>query len=193
MLSEGVHYRIAYFNESTGERLDGAPTEKGFYSAIVEAIDGGGYIGQVSRRFDISDPSDLRGASVEIKKSYAYTGSPIELDLTVTACDGTVLTEGTHYITKWVGPIGPGFAETGVGAPVEVGNYLVYIEAVDGGGYSGHTDPYDFSIVSADDFSAVSVDVLKSYVYTGNPVELEMDVTTFDGTELTEGIHYVPR
>ena len=91
----------------------------------------------------IMDTSILGTAEItDVEQSYIATGSAITITPKLTALDGTVLTEGTHYtstLTK------DGTVVTEVKDP---GDYAYSFKAIDGSGYSG-TNTFSFTVFVA--------------------------------------------
>ena len=80
----------------------------------------------------VMDAADLCTTEISgVEPSYYVTGSEIAITPKLTALDGTVLTEGTHY-TKTLTKDGVSVVQV-----KDIGEYTYTFMAIDGGGYSG--------------------------------------------------------
>ena len=143
--------RLKGFCTADGENLDSAPSAVGSYYVVFEGI--GTYLGTVKVWFEIVDGSDLSSASVSLSTGYPkLIDGSINLVVTVTDVAGNELAEGVHYELSYEG-YDDNDELVSVEAPTTPGDYVVRATAIEGGGYTGATSGYWFTVVDPHDIS----------------------------------------
>jgi hypothetical protein len=160
-LTEGTDYELGDFGNNV---------EIG--DAAWRTITGlGNFSGTVNATFSISGIA-LTGSNVSDISKQIYTGEAIEPAVTVTASDGTVLTEGTDYELSYVNN-----TERGTASAIVTGI----------GSYAG-TVTKNFQITGGS-LTDATVEGVTSKIFTGSPITLDLTVTV-GGAELVEGTDY---
>ena len=189
VLEEGVHYSVSYATS------DGAPcaqpSDVGEYLIIVTAVEGGGYEGSTSRTFAIADIYDIGSGAYYNHYSNFIIGIDEEpsLQMWLEGDSSQIqLIQGTHFeiigynINDEVSP----------NPPTTEGWHTAVVSGISP--YRGTTS-IGFEAYLPTDLRAASVsfngkDYLEYQTYTGNPVDLGIQITAPDGTVLEEGVHY---
>ena len=183
-LEEGVDFEIKGYLDSEGNELEGVPSAVGRYTVILAGK--GSYSGKLERGIWVRPQNSLHFAKFSFyQKTFAYTGSPIDLGLVVTAYDGTVLEEGVNYRIKYSQL--HDWQNVQLDAPFAVGDYTATVEAVDGGGYLDSVSGIHFSIRDVIDIGNAGLAV-KPVTYTGFD-GLSLDVRE-SGNRLREGADF---
>lgn len=200
-LKQDVDFHIAGYKDSTGEELAGAPATAGTYYAVLEGNDP--YHGAKDVAFTVFRANDLARAYAEcVTKTthldYGYTGSPIEVTLSVRMPDGTELEEGVDYTVSYAeydwDAYGPGAPLSG--APTEMGTYYAVVTAVANGQYVG-SNGCQFSIVDPKNLGSGNVRspffAYATYPWNNGLPVSTTDITVVDvnGKTLKEGTDYV--
>lgn len=125
-----VHFSIANTAASYRYfRLDITANHNDYHTELSEL--------QLEGKIDPNYQTNLANATVSgVEPNYWYTGTAPQFALQLTAADGTVLTEGTHYIQT----VSPYPYDT-------IDDYTITLTAATGSGYTGATTAH-FSIVN---------------------------------------------
>ncbi|MBR3328016.1 MAG: hypothetical protein IKG22_11915 [Atopobiaceae bacterium] len=170
LLEVGRDYELAYFTSYYGhyERLREAPTEPGSYWVTVIAKKDSSYTGECSGYFQIVDPTNILGASVEMEQNtYVYDGSA-KTPVTALTMDGRTLVEGTDYEVTYLHNINAGYG---------------YARIEGKGSYGGITGR-EFYIAPA---AITSVSGAQVATYSGSAVEQDKSNLTVQAGNLTLG------
>ena len=117
-----------------------------------------------------------------ISSTYNYTGSPININYTVT-CNDNTLSAGTDY-TATITKDGVNVTEV-----KDAGNYTLTLT---GKGLYMNTKSVNFSVVALSLNSASISGIDPTYYYTDTPINLSYTVT-HEGTTLTKGTDYTAK
>ena len=127
----------------------------------------------------VQNPYNILYATItDVNSRYLYTGSAISITPTVTAADGTVLTENTHYTVT----IKNSSNET-VTNVINEGDYTLTVTAKDGSSYIG-SQIFSFSVSDCPEGLSIDTDYSKGqdgYYYVNMPKTGTTTVTLPDG------------
>ena len=191
-LREGVDYVFRAWRDADHRDLEGAPTDIGTYYVVFDGI--GDYTGALECELRIVDPADIGSGLYTAWESgedgngddVLWTGGPIEPKMAVERDDtGEMLEEGADFeIERYLDSEG-GELE---GAPSAVGRYTVVLAGK--GSYTGELErAIEVRPENSLHFASFSF-YDKTFVYTGEPIALGLEVTAHDGKVLEEGVHY---
>lgn len=127
----------------------------------------------------VQNPYNILYATItDVNSRYLYTGSAISITPTVTAADGTVLTENTHYTVT----IKNSSNET-VPNVINEGDYTLTVTAKDGSSYIG-SQIFSFSVSDCPEGLSIDTEYSKGqdgYYYVNMPKTGTTTVTLPDG------------
>ena len=159
LLREGTDFKLVRYEEYDENAdnyrrvLEDAPVESGEYCVVYQGM--GDYEGELSLWFWVTDLHSLDGRSLRLAEDYvAFTGKPVELEVTITDQDG-VTVDPSEYELVYLDDQGFELAD---GAPSAVGSYRVCARAKDGGNYKGKTYNNSFTIISMGEAITASLD-----------------------------------
>ncbi|MDO5119912.1 MAG: hypothetical protein Q4D48_07490, partial [Coriobacteriales bacterium] len=177
-LVDGTDYCLKHILTDEGEILASAPTEIGTYFAVYEGM--GNYLGTMEVQFTIVDSSDLSSATITLNTWHPkLIDGSLDLVVTVTDAAGIELVEGVHYVLSYY-TFDDNGNQVSVEAPTTTGQYYVQADAIAGGGYTGSTSAYDFTVVDPHD---IGIEDYSCY-FNNSSSKLLVD-GTFDLSDLT--------
>lgn len=181
-LVEGTDYKVVGYYADYGVAID-EPIEVGGY--YIRLVGLGTYAGETaSAYFSIVEPTSIALARVDMRSSFAYTGSDITPSIYLTWGD-TQLAQGSDYTLVYLFN-DPETGQRPVAAPKEVGSYSILI--LGAGNYTGEREVY-FSVVYDLTEADITLDA-EAYAYTGKVISPKVSVKLAGGTALTEGEDY---
>ena len=190
-LREGIDYVFRAWRDADHRDLEGAPTDIGTYYVVFDGI--GGYTGTLEAELRIVDPADIGSGLYTAWESggdgngddVLWTGGPIAPKMAVERDDtGEMLEEGADFeIERYLDSDGSELE----GVPSAVGRYTVVLAGR--GSYTGELErTIEVRPENSLHFAGFSYD--SAFAYTGDPVDLNLEVTARDGKVLEEGVHY---
>ena len=131
-----------------------------------------------------TDPTDLNYATVDgIDNYYLWTGNAIDLNYSVTAADGTQLTEGTHYTSSLTDSNNTSISKTGgVYQVTDRDTYTLTITAKEGNGT--YTGSKTVTITVGDGYTYIDANGNLSAKVPGDVTVLDNDLVN-DGKRIT--------
>ena len=191
-LRENVDYVFRGWRDADHRDLDGAPTEIGTYYVVFDGV--GDYTGTLEGELKIVDPSDLGSGLYRTWESsddgngddVLWTGEAVEPDMQVVRCDtGDYLSKGVDFDIKGYLDSEGNELES---APSAVGEYTVVLAGK--GSYTGELKRTIY-VRSRNSLHFARFSFYnKTFAYTGEPIDLGLEVTSLDGEALEEGVDY---
>ena len=162
-LTEGTHFTAA-ITDSHGETVTGGITAEGSYTLTLTGISP--YTGSTSGRFEVIFSQNLDNATISgLQSPYKARSNPFYISYTVTAIDGTTLTEGTDFTATII----DSNDQVVTGGITTAGTYTLTLTGISP--YTGSTSGR-FEVVFTQDLTLSTITgVESSYWWNGTDVE----------------------